>query len=100
MNTNTRRWVPVTLLIVFWVKYFRLWSILIFVKTNININMCSSFVNLKCSDGLHLTQSGNQVVFEEVIRKLRDEGLSVESLPADLPLISDIDPNDPMKVFQ
>ncbi|XP_028774914.1 GDSL esterase/lipase At5g45920 isoform X1 [Neltuma alba] len=52
------------------------------------------------SDGLHLTQSGNQVVFEEVIRKLRDEGLSVEALPVDLPLISDIDPNDPMKVFQ
>ncbi|CAI8591044.1 unnamed protein product [Vicia faba] len=51
------------------------------------------------SDGLHLTNGGNRLVFEEVIRKLRDEGLSVESLPIDLPLISDIDPNDPMKAF-
>ncbi|RDY05877.1 GDSL esterase/lipase [Mucuna pruriens] len=51
------------------------------------------------SDGLHLSQSGNQVVFEEVITKLRDEGLSLESLPVDLPLIADIDPNDPLKSF-
>ncbi|XP_058761866.1 GDSL esterase/lipase At5g45920-like [Vicia villosa] len=51
------------------------------------------------SDGLHLTNGGNQLVFEEVIRKLRDIGLSVESVPIDLPLISDIDPNDPMKAF-
>lgn len=54
---------------------------------------------LKCSDGLHLTNGGNQLVFEEVIRKLRDIGLSVESVSIDLPLISDIDPNDPMKAF-
>ncbi|XP_061363457.1 GDSL esterase/lipase At5g45920 [Gastrolobium bilobum] len=52
------------------------------------------------SDGLHLTQSGNRVVFEEVIMKLRDEGLSLESMPVDLPLVSDIDPNDPLKAFQ
>ncbi|XP_027339023.1 GDSL esterase/lipase At5g45920 [Abrus precatorius] len=51
------------------------------------------------SDGLHLTQSGNRVVFEEVIAKLRDEGLSLESMPVDLPLIADIDPNDPLKAF-
>ncbi|XP_058771496.1 GDSL esterase/lipase At5g45920-like [Vicia villosa] len=51
------------------------------------------------SDGLHLTNGGNQLVFEEVIRKLRDLGLSVESVPIDLPLISDIDPNDPLKAF-
>jgi hypothetical protein len=54
---------------------------------------------LKCSDGLHLTNEGNQLVFEEVIRKLRDEGLSIESIPIDLPLIADIDPNDPLKAF-
>ncbi|XP_057433272.1 GDSL esterase/lipase At5g45920 [Lotus japonicus] len=52
------------------------------------------------SDGLHLTQGGSQVVCEEVIRKLRDKGLSRESLPAELPLLSDIDPSDPMKAFQ
>lgn len=54
---------------------------------------------LKSSDGLHLTQSGNQVVFEEVITKLREEGLNLESIPVDLPLIADIDPNDPLKSF-
>ncbi|AES63978.1 putative SGNH hydrolase-type esterase domain-containing protein [Medicago truncatula] len=51
------------------------------------------------SDGLHLTNGGNQLVFEEVIKKLRDEGLSLESIPVDLPLVSDIDPNDPLKAF-
>ncbi|KAI9096281.1 hypothetical protein K1719_026000 [Acacia pycnantha] len=61
---------------------------------------CPEWKKEYLSDGLHLTQRGNQLVFEEVIRKLRDEGLSVEALPVDLPLISDIDPNDPMKVFQ
>jgi len=48
---------------------------------------------------LHLTNGGNQLVFEEVIKKLRDEGLSLESIPVDLPLASDIDPNDPFKAF-
>nr|AFK37491.1 unknown [Medicago truncatula] len=51
------------------------------------------------SDGLHLTNGGNQLVFEEVIRKLRDEGLTLESMAVDLPLIGDIDPNDPLKAF-
>ncbi|XP_045804871.1 GDSL esterase/lipase At5g45920-like [Trifolium pratense] len=51
------------------------------------------------SDGLHLTKEGNQLVFEEVIKKLRDEGLSLESIPIDLPHVSDIDPNDPLKAF-
>jgi len=48
---------------------------------------------------LHLTESGNEVVFEEVMTKLRDEGLSLESIAVDLPLIADIDPNDPLKAF-
>lgn len=51
-------------------------------------------------DGLHLSPSGNRVVFEEVIKKLGDEGLSVESMPVDLPLIADMDLNDPLKAFQ
>ncbi|KAM5588037.1 GDSL esterase/lipase [Rosa sericea] len=51
-------------------------------------------------DGLHLTLRGNRLVFEEVVAKLRDEGLSLESLPVDLPLIADIDPKDPLKAFQ
>lgn len=57
-------------------------------------------VDWKCSDGLHLTQIGNRFVFEEVVKMLRDEDLSPESLPVDLPLISEIDPNDPIKAFQ
>ncbi|KAK2393669.1 SGNH hydrolase-type esterase superfamily protein [Trifolium repens] len=60
-----------------------------------NIRFCLP----KCSDGLHLTSGGNQLVFEEVIRKLRDEGLSLESIPIDLPLLSDVDRNDPLKAF-
>ncbi|KAF8409008.1 hypothetical protein HHK36_005079 [Tetracentron sinense] len=51
-------------------------------------------------DGLHLTQSGNKIVFEEVVERLRKEGLSLETLPADLPLLSEIDPRDPLKAFQ
>lgn len=51
-------------------------------------------------DGLHLTPRGNRLVFEEVVAKLRDEGLSLERLPVDLPLLADIDPNDPLKSFQ
>ncbi|KAK7319788.1 hypothetical protein RJT34_04513 [Clitoria ternatea] len=50
-------------------------------------------------DGLHLTRSGNRVVFEEVITKLKDKGLSLESMPVDLPLFADIDPKDPLKAF-
>jgi isoamyl acetate esterase len=62
---------------------------------DMNIQFCL----LKCSDGLHLTNGGNQLVFEEVIRKLSDEGLTLESMAVDLPLIGDIDPNDPLKAF-
>ncbi|PON99114.1 Lipase [Trema orientale] len=51
-------------------------------------------------DGLHLTPSGNRIVFEEVVRKLMEEGVSLETLPVDLPLISEIDPSDPLKSFQ
>ncbi|KAH0985781.1 hypothetical protein GBA52_012958 [Prunus armeniaca] len=51
-------------------------------------------------DGLHLTPQGNMVVIEEVVLKLKNEGLSLESLPVDLPLINNIDPKDPLKAFQ
>ncbi|KAF5188701.1 GDSL esterase/lipase [Thalictrum thalictroides] len=51
-------------------------------------------------DGLHLTAKGNKIVFEEVVEKLKKEGLSVETLPVDLPLFSDIDPQNPLKAFR
>jgi hypothetical protein len=35
-----------------------------------------------------------------VVFALRDANLSLEVLPADLPLCSDIDPNDAVKYFQ
>ncbi|KAB1223541.1 hypothetical protein CJ030_MR2G011234 [Morella rubra] len=51
-------------------------------------------------DGLHLSRGGNRIVFEEVVMKLKDEGLSLEVLPVDLPLLANIDPSDPLKAFQ
>ncbi|MQM18532.1 hypothetical protein Taro_051526 [Colocasia esculenta] len=51
-------------------------------------------------DGLHLTADGNRIVFEEVAEKLRQHGLSPETLPADLPLLSEIDPLDPLRSFE
>lgn len=51
-------------------------------------------------DGLHLTLGGNKIVFEEVIGKLKEVGLSLETLPADLPFTDAMDPNDPLKVFE
>ncbi|GMN43597.1 hypothetical protein TIFTF001_012794 [Ficus carica] len=56
--------------------------------------------NAYLRDGLHLTRSGNQIVFGEVVKKLAEEGLSLETLPVDLPLIFEIDPKDPLKCFQ
>lgn len=52
------------------------------------------------SDGLHLTPIGNKIVFEEVLEALKKKGLSLETLPVDLPQISEIDPNDPLKSFE
>lgn len=51
-------------------------------------------------DGLHLTASGNRVLFEEVVETLRKEGLSLETLPTDQPLFSEIDPVDPLDAFK
>ncbi|KAF4398931.1 hypothetical protein G4B88_023525 [Cannabis sativa] len=36
-------------------------------------------------DGLHLTPSENRIVFDEVVRKLMEEGLGVDTLRIDLP---------------
>lgn len=49
---------------------------------------------------MHLSPRGNRIVFDEVGLKLKGEGLSLETLPVDLPLIADIDPKDPLKAFQ
>lgn len=51
-------------------------------------------------DGLHLTEKGSKVLFEEVVPRLKEEGISLESLPADQPLLSDIDAKDPLKSFE
>lgn len=51
-------------------------------------------------DGLHLTPRGNRVLFEEVVFALKDANLSLEALPADLPLFGDMDPDDPAKSFE
>ncbi|XP_047313026.1 GDSL esterase/lipase At5g45920-like [Impatiens glandulifera] len=39
-------------------------------------------------DGLHLTRIGNMTVFEELIEKLRQVGVSIETQPIDLPLLT------------
>ncbi|EER89226.1 hypothetical protein BDA96_10G051800 [Sorghum bicolor] len=51
-------------------------------------------------DGLHLTPRGNRVLFEEVVFALKDANLSLEALPADLPLFGDMDPDNPAKSFE
>ncbi|KFK31506.1 hypothetical protein AALP_AA6G121500 [Arabis alpina] len=50
-------------------------------------------------DGLHLSRVGNKVVFEEVAKKLKEEGIGAEDLASDLPLIEHVDPKDPLKIF-
>ncbi|KAJ8545462.1 hypothetical protein K7X08_018045 [Anisodus acutangulus] len=52
------------------------------------------------SDGLHLSKIGNKIVFEEVLEALKKKGLSLETLPVDLPVIEEMDPNDPLKSFE
>ncbi|KAG0495905.1 hypothetical protein HPP92_000596 [Vanilla planifolia] len=51
-------------------------------------------------DGLHLTAVGSRMLFEELVKKLRDLALSLETLPADQPLYSDIDRKDALKTFE
>ncbi|MCL7035420.1 hypothetical protein MKW94_021614, partial [Papaver nudicaule] len=64
------------------------------------MQQCPNWEKSCLSDGLHLTPNGNKIVYEEVIKKLTKEGLNVETLSADLPLLSQIDPCDPLKAFQ
>ncbi|KAM0944534.1 putative SGNH hydrolase-type esterase domain, SGNH hydrolase superfamily [Dioscorea sansibarensis] len=48
-------------------------------------------------DGLHFTALGNRIVFEEVVSKLKEKGISLEAIPIDLPLFTDIDTDNPHK---
>lgn len=52
------------------------------------------------SDGLHLTPEGNDVVYREVGRALKNAGLSPEALPYDFPHHSQIDGKRPGKAFE
>lgn len=64
------------------------------------MKVCHFLPACGCRDGLHLTPRGNRVLFEEVVFALKDANLSLEALPADLPLFSDIDPDNPVKSFE
>ncbi|KAK1427649.1 hypothetical protein QVD17_16340 [Tagetes erecta] len=52
------------------------------------------------SDGLHLTPDGNKVVHEEVVKVLNGAWLSAPDMPSDFPHHSEIDPQNPEKVFK
>ena len=65
-----------------------------------NSNSFPPFFSWDGRDGLHLTPRGNRVLFEEVVFALKDANLSLEALPADLPLFGDMDPDNPAKSFE
>ncbi|KAJ3701205.1 hypothetical protein LUZ61_004910 [Rhynchospora tenuis] len=50
-------------------------------------------------DGLHFTPLGNKVLFDEVVKTLKDIGLSDEKLATDQPYYYEVDHNDPSKTF-
>ncbi|KAI5683392.1 hypothetical protein M9H77_04620 [Catharanthus roseus] len=52
------------------------------------------------SDGLHLTQEGNAVVYQQVLRVFEDAWLIASKMPYDFPHHSEIDPKNPQKAFQ
>ncbi|KAK1302880.1 DNA (cytosine-5)-methyltransferase DRM2 [Acorus calamus] len=52
------------------------------------------------SDGLHLTEEGNGVVYEEVIQVFERSGLKAVEMPYDLPHHSEIDGKNMTKVFK
>ncbi|KAK1427646.1 hypothetical protein QVD17_16337 [Tagetes erecta] len=52
------------------------------------------------SDGLHLTPAGNKVVYEEVVKVFNGAWLSAPDMPSDFPHHSEIDPQNPEKVFE
>lgn len=51
------------------------------------------------SDGLHLTQEGNAVVHQEVVRVFSEAWLSAPDMPYDFPHHSEIDGKNPAKAF-
>ncbi|KAJ0962496.1 hypothetical protein J5N97_027618 [Dioscorea zingiberensis] len=51
------------------------------------------------SDGLHLTEAGNSVVHQEVVRVFREGGLGADDMQHDFPLHIDIDSHMPEKAF-
>ncbi|XXG84022.1 hypothetical protein AAC387_Pa10g1637 [Persea americana] len=52
------------------------------------------------SDGLHLTEEGNALVYEEVVREFNGAHLNASSMPYDFPHHSEIDALNPEKAFQ
>ncbi|XP_071902175.1 GDSL esterase/lipase At5g62930-like isoform X2 [Coffea arabica] len=51
-------------------------------------------------DGLHLTEDGNAVVYQEVVRVFSETWLPASKMPYDFPHHSEIDPENPGKAFQ
>lgn len=58
------------------------------------------FLVLFFSDGLHLTEKGNALVYEEVVREFNGAHLNASSMPYDFPHHSEIDASNPEKAFQ
>ncbi|KAA8540809.1 hypothetical protein F0562_024772 [Nyssa sinensis] len=52
------------------------------------------------SDGLHLTAEGNAVVHQEVVKVFNEAWLPAPEMPYDFPRHSEIDAENPEKVFQ
>lgn len=52
------------------------------------------------SDGLHLTEEGNAVVHNEVVRAFSEGGLSTEHMQCDFPHHIHIDWHMPERAFQ
>ncbi|KAJ4757289.1 GDSL esterase/lipase [Rhynchospora pubera] len=50
-------------------------------------------------DGMHLSDQGNRILFEEVVKDLKKAGMSLETFPTDLPLFANLDEKDPLKSF-
>ncbi|KAK9278289.1 hypothetical protein L1049_027854 [Liquidambar formosana] len=51
------------------------------------------------SDGLHLTEEGNAMVHQEVVRVFNEAWLSAPDMPYDFPRSSEIDGKNPEKAF-
>ncbi|KAK9104438.1 hypothetical protein Scep_021282 [Stephania cephalantha] len=52
------------------------------------------------SDGLHLTEDGNAVVYNEVVKVFNEAGLDASEMPFDFPHHSEIDGKNPEKAFR